>query len=114
MNDGLKQDFERILAQIKENPRHIHRWRERQRQRRLKAMGLTQQQYDQLTPEDMVVMDLDGNKIEGSYRPSSDTATHLELYRAFPKIGGISGRAVPAVNPDGLLREVHDILPVAV
>ena len=52
MNDGLKQDFERILAQIKENPRHIHRWRERQRQRRLKAMGLTQQQYDQLTPEE--------------------------------------------------------------
>ena len=46
-------------------------------------------EYDQLTPEDMVVMDLDGNKIEGSYRPSSDTATHLELYRAFPKIGGI-------------------------
>ena len=34
-------------------------------------------EYDQLTPEDMVVMDLDGNKIEGSYRPSSDTATHL-------------------------------------
>ena len=46
-------------------------------------------EYDQLTPEDMVVMDLDGNKIEGSYRPSSDTATHLELYRAFSKIGGI-------------------------
>ena len=46
-------------------------------------------EYDQLTLEDMVVMDLDGNKIEGSYRPSSDTATHLELYRAFPKIGGI-------------------------
>lgn len=45
-------------------------------------------EYDQLTPDDMVVMDLDGNKIEGSYRPSSDTATHLELYRAFPKIGG--------------------------
>ena len=44
--------------------------------------------YDKLTPEDMVVMDLDGNKIEGSCRPSSDTATHLELYRAFPKIGG--------------------------
>lgn len=46
-------------------------------------------EYDQLTPDDMVVMDLDGNKIEGSYRPSSDTATHLELYRAFSKIGGI-------------------------
>ena len=45
--------------------------------------------YDKLTPEDMVIMDLLGNKIEGRYNPSSDTATHLELYRAFPKIGGI-------------------------
>ena len=45
--------------------------------------------YEKLTPEDMVVMDLDGNRIEGSYKPSSDTATHIELYKAFPKIGGI-------------------------
>ena len=45
--------------------------------------------YDKLTPEDMVIMDLLGNKIEGRYNPSSDTATHLELYQAFPKIGGI-------------------------
>lgn len=45
--------------------------------------------YDQLTPGDMVVMDLDGNKVEGNYNPSSDTATHLELYKAFPDIGGI-------------------------
>lgn len=37
----------------------------------------------------MVIMDLEGNKIEGRYNPSSDTATHLELYKAFPKIGGI-------------------------
>lgn len=45
--------------------------------------------YDKLTPEDMVVMDLEGNKIEGSYKPSSDTATHIELYKVFPEIGGI-------------------------
>ena len=45
--------------------------------------------YDKLTPEDMVVLDLEGNKIEGSYKPSSDTATHIELYKAFPEIGGI-------------------------
>ena len=37
--------------------------------------------YDVLTPDDMVVMDLEGNKIEGKYTPSSDTATHLELYK---------------------------------
>lgn len=45
--------------------------------------------YDELTPEDMVVMDLEGNKIEGKYRPSSDTATHLELYKKYPEIGGV-------------------------
>lgn len=45
--------------------------------------------YEKLTPEDMVVMDLNGNKVEGNYRPSSDTPTHLELYKAFPQLGGI-------------------------
>ena len=45
--------------------------------------------YDELVPENMVVMDLDGNRVEGNYKPSSDTATHLELYKAFPAIGGI-------------------------
>lgn len=45
--------------------------------------------YDKLTPEDMVVMDLQGNRIEGSYKPSSDTPTHLEIYKAFPEVGGI-------------------------
>ncbi len=45
--------------------------------------------YDKLTPEDMVVVDLEGNVIEGKYRPSSDTATHLELYKKYPEIGGI-------------------------
>ena len=45
--------------------------------------------YDELTPDDMVVMDLEGNKVEGRYNPSSDTATHLELYKAFPEIGGV-------------------------
>ncbi|MCR5144510.1 MAG: L-ribulose-5-phosphate 4-epimerase [Lachnospiraceae bacterium] len=64
--------------------------------------------YDKLTPEDMVVVDLKGNKIEGRYNPSSDTATHMVLYNKFPKIGGIvhthstwatswaqSGRSIP-------------------
>ena len=45
--------------------------------------------YDSLTPDDMVVMDLDGNKIEGRYKPSSDTATHIELYKKYPEIGGV-------------------------
>lgn len=45
--------------------------------------------YDKLTPEDMVVLDLDGRVIEGKYRPSSDTPTHVELYKKYPEIGGI-------------------------
>ena len=45
--------------------------------------------YDELTPEDLVVLDLDGNVVDGKLNPSSDTRTHLELYKAFPEIGGI-------------------------
>lgn len=45
--------------------------------------------YEELKPEDMVVMNLDGEKVEGRFNPSSDTPTHLELYKAFPEIGGI-------------------------
>lgn len=65
--------------------------------------------YDELKPEDMVVVDLEGNVVEGKYRPSSDTDTHMALYRAFPNIGGVththslyatsfaqSGRDIPA------------------
>ncbi len=65
-------------------------------------------EYDSLRPEDMVVLDLDGKVVEGDYRPSSDTATHLEIYKAFPEVGGVvhthssyatswaqSGRSIP-------------------
>lgn len=46
-------------------------------------------EYEKMTWEDMVVMDLEGNRVEGRYKPSSDTPTHLELYKAFPEVGGI-------------------------
>lgn len=65
--------------------------------------------YDKMTADDMVVMNLNGEKVEGKLNPSSDTPTHLELYRNFPQIGGIvhthsnwacsfaqAGRDVPA------------------
>jgi L-ribulose-5-phosphate 4-epimerase len=45
--------------------------------------------YDKMTPADMVITDLDGRVVEGKLRPSSDLATHVALYRAFPMIGGI-------------------------
>ncbi|WP_139991638.1 MULTISPECIES: L-ribulose-5-phosphate 4-epimerase [Paenibacillus] len=67
--------------------------------------------YEELKAEQMVVVDLDGNVVEGNLRPSSDTATHVLLYKAFPNIGGIvhthspwatswaqAGRAIPALG----------------
>ena len=45
--------------------------------------------YDGMTEDDMVVVDLDGNVVEGKWKPSSDTPTHLVLYKAFPACGGI-------------------------
>ncbi|MCD8125735.1 MAG: L-ribulose-5-phosphate 4-epimerase [Lachnospiraceae bacterium] len=68
-------------------------------------------EYDGMTADDMVVVDLDGNRVEGRYKPSSDTPTHVALYRAFPGLGGIvhthsrwatsfaqAGRGVPAMG----------------
>ena len=79
--------------------------------------------YDKLTADDMVVMDLEGNRVEGRYNPSSDTATHLELYKAFPALGGIvhthsphatawaqAGRALPCygtTHADYFLSLIH-------
>lgn len=45
--------------------------------------------YDKMTAEDMVVVDLNGNKVEGTLNPSSDTPTHCELYKKFENIGGV-------------------------
>jgi L-ribulose-5-phosphate 4-epimerase len=45
--------------------------------------------YDTMTSDDMVVVDIDGNVVEGSFRPSSDLPTHLYLYREYPSLGGI-------------------------
>lgn len=45
--------------------------------------------YETMTPDDMVVMDLNGNKVEGKLNPSSDTPTHVEIYKAFKEVGGV-------------------------
>ncbi|NLW85080.1 MAG: L-ribulose-5-phosphate 4-epimerase [Phycisphaerae bacterium] len=52
----------------------------------IKPSGIS---YDVLTPDDIVLLDMDGNVVEGVLNPSSDTPTHLELYRNFPTIGGV-------------------------
>ncbi len=67
--------------------------------------------YETMSAEDMVVVDLEGKVVEGKWRPSSDTPTHLELYKAFPTVGGIvhthsrwattfaqAGREIPAMG----------------
>ena len=67
--------------------------------------------YEGMTPEDMVVVDLDGTLVEGNWKPSSDTQTHLALYQAFAHIGGVvhthsrwatvfaqAGRDIPALG----------------
>ena len=46
-------------------------------------------EYDEMQAEDMVVVDMDGTCVEGRYKPSSDTPTHLALYKAFPGLGGV-------------------------
>lgn len=45
--------------------------------------------YEEMTPDDMVTVNLNGEVVDGKYKPSSDTPTHLELYKAFPALGGI-------------------------
>ena len=67
--------------------------------------------YDTMRPEDMVVVDLNGNVVEGKLRPSSDTPTHIVLYKEFPQMGGIvhthsvhavayaqAGKSIPALG----------------
>ena len=68
-------------------------------------------EYDSMSAEDMVVVDLDGKVVEGKWKPSSDTPTHVVLYKAFSNIGGVvhthsrwavtfaqAGRAIPAMG----------------
>ncbi len=68
-------------------------------------------EYDTMSANDMVIVDMDGKRVEGDLNPSSDLATHLELYKAFPNIGGVvhthsrwatifaqSGRGIPALG----------------
>lgn len=59
------------------------------RERELVVIKPSGVSYDELTPDDLVVLDLDGKVVDGELNPSSDTKTHLELYKAFPEIGGI-------------------------
>ena len=61
-------------------------------------------EYDEMTADDIVLVSLEtGERVEGRLKPSSDTPTHLELYRAYPSIG-IQTAALPAPSPPQMLR----------
>lgn len=92
MYQNLKQ---RVLAANLELPKHglvTFTWgnvSEIDRENGVLAIKPSGVEYDVMTVNDIVVVDLDGNVVEGTLNPSSDTATHIELYKAFPAIGGI-------------------------
>lgn len=66
--------------------------------------------YDLLKPEDMVVMDLNGNRVEGTMNPSSDTPTHVELYKAFPGDWRYRSYPFPTCNRMGTGRQRASML----
>jgi L-ribulose-5-phosphate 4-epimerase len=81
--------------------------------------------YERLTPEAMVITDLEGKVVEGDYAPSSDTPTHVRLYQAFPNIGAIvhthsayatafaqAGREIPCLGTTHA-DHFHGAVPVA-
>lgn len=59
--------------------------------------------YDQLKPQDLVIVDLDGNIIEGQLKPSIDTETHLAVYRSMPEVGGMVHTHSPYATSFALL-----------
>ncbi|MCK4922856.1 MAG: L-ribulose-5-phosphate 4-epimerase [Bacteroidales bacterium] len=78
--------------------------------------------YENMKPEDMVIVDLDGKVIDSKLKPSSDTAIHLELYKAFPNIGGVvhthstyatawaqAGKSIPIIGTTHADYFSHDI-----
>lgn len=62
----------------------------------IKPSGLS---YDDLTPESMVVCDLDGTVVDGEHAPSSDTDSHAYVYRSMPEVGGVVHTHSPTRRP---------------
>lgn len=92
MLEGLKEKVWRANMLLPEYKLITFTWgnaSEIDKESRLIVIKPSGVEYSKLTPDDMVVVDLDGRVVEGKLRPSSDTPTHIELYKAFPNIGGI-------------------------
>lgn len=86
---------EHVLAANLDLPRHklaLFTWGNASgidRERGLVVIKPSGVEYDTMSADDMVVVDMDGKVVEGAYRPSSDLATHLAIYKAFPGVGGV-------------------------
>jgi L-ribulose-5-phosphate 4-epimerase len=93
MLEQLKKDVYRANMMLVEKALVINTWGNVSgidREKGLVVIKPSGVEYSDLSPIDLPVLDLNGNVIDGNYKPSSDTATHLALYRAFPEIGGIT------------------------
>ena len=88
-----KEKVFRANLQLVENKLVLYTWgnvSERDRESGLVVIKPSGVSYAEMTADDMVVVDLDGNVVEGQLRPSSDTPTHLEIYKAYPEICGVT------------------------
>ena len=91
MLEKLKQEVYEANMELQEKGMVIYTWGNVSgidREKNLVVIKPSGVSYEDMKPEDMVVVDLDGNVVEGHYKPSSDTATHLVLYKKYPAIGG--------------------------
>lgn len=92
MFENLKIDVCEANLELKRNNLIIYSWGNVSgidRDKGIVAIKPSGVSYDTLCPDDIVLLDLEGTVVEGKLRPSSDTPTHLELYRNFPNIGGV-------------------------
>jgi L-ribulose-5-phosphate 4-epimerase len=93
MLEALKEAVCKANLQLKEHKLIIYSWGNVSgidRAKGIFAIKPSGVAYDELTPEKIVLVDLDGKVVEGKLRPSSDTPTHMELYRSFASIGGVT------------------------
>lgn len=93
MLEDLKEKVWRANVELKNSGLIVLTWgnvSEINREKGLIVIKPSGVKYEDMRPSDMVVVDLDGNVVEGELSPSSDLPTHLELYRAFPEIGGVT------------------------
>ena len=111
MLEKLKNDVFKANLELVENGLVIHTWGNvsgRDRESGLIVIKPSGVRYSLMTPGDMVVIDLEGNVVEGKFKPSTDAPTHLLLYKAFISVGGVvhthssfatswaqAGRAIP-------------------